>query len=42
VTTFMPLYFPKIFELRSEVAAKAGNADSAKQNLDLYQKLSGK
>jgi hypothetical protein len=42
VNTFMPLYFPKIFELRSKVAAKAGKADEATHDLDLYQKLSGK
>ncbi len=29
VSTFMPLYFPKIFELRSEVAGKAGRTDEA-------------
>jgi hypothetical protein len=42
VSTFMPLYFPRIFELRSEVAAKAGKTDEARQNLDLFKKLSGK
>jgi Tfp pilus assembly protein PilF/TolB-like protein len=42
VNTFMPLYFPRIFELRSMVAAKAGKTDEAKQDLDLFQKLSGK
>jgi tetratricopeptide (TPR) repeat protein len=42
VSTFMPLYFPRIFELRSMVAAKAGKTDEARKNLDLYQKLSGK
>jgi Tfp pilus assembly protein PilF len=42
VNTFMPLYFPRIFELRSIVAAKAGKTDEARQDLDLYQKLSGK
>ncbi|MGA3236908.1 MAG: hypothetical protein ABSG03_11425 [Bryobacteraceae bacterium] len=42
VTTFMPLYFPRIFELRSMVAAKAGKTEEARQNLDLYHKLSGK
>ena len=41
VSTFMPVYFPRIFELRSKVAAKAGRADEAKQNLDLFKKLSG-
>ena len=35
VATFMPLYFPKIFELRSQLAAKAGKADEAKQNLQI-------
>jgi hypothetical protein len=38
----MPVYFPRIFELRSKVAAKAGKADEAKQSLDLFKKLSGK
>jgi tetratricopeptide (TPR) repeat protein len=42
VGTFMPLYLPRIFELRGMVAAKAGKTDEAKQDLDLYQKLSGK
>jgi Flp pilus assembly protein TadD len=42
VSTFMPLYFPRIFELRSMVAANAGKTDDARQDLDLYQKLSGK
>lgn len=42
VTSFMPLYFPRIFELRSMAAAKAGKADEAKQDLDLFKKLSGK
>jgi tetratricopeptide (TPR) repeat protein len=42
VSTFMPLYFPRIFELRGEVAAKAGKTDEARQNLDLFKKLSGK
>jgi hypothetical protein len=42
VSTFMPLYFPRIFELRSEVAAKAGKTDEARQNLDLFKKLAGK
>jgi tetratricopeptide (TPR) repeat protein len=42
VSTFMPVYFPRIFELRSKVAAKAGKADEAKQSLDLFKKLSGK
>jgi tetratricopeptide (TPR) repeat protein len=42
VNTFMPLYFPRIFQLRSMVAAKAGKTDEAKQYTDLYQKLSGK
>jgi Tfp pilus assembly protein PilF len=41
VSTFMPLYFPKIFELRSEVAAKAGKTDEAKQDMDLFRRLSG-
>jgi len=41
VSTFMPLYFPKIFELRSEVAARAGKTDEAKRNMDLFRKLSG-
>jgi hypothetical protein len=40
VGTFMPLYFPRIFELRSMVAEKAGKADEAKQNLELFHKLS--
>ena len=42
VSTFMPLYFPRIFEVRAEVAAKAGKTDEARQNLDLFRKLSGK
>jgi len=42
VSTFMPLYFPRVFELRAQVAAKAGKADEARQNLDLFRKLSGK
>jgi len=42
VNTFMPLYFPRIFQLRSTVAAKAGKTDEARQDLELYQKLSGK
>jgi hypothetical protein len=42
VSTFMPLYFPRIFELRSMAAAKAGKTDEARQNLDLYQKLFAK
>jgi tetratricopeptide (TPR) repeat protein len=42
VSTFMPVYFPRIFELRSKLAAKAGKADEAKQNLDLFNKLSGR
>jgi tetratricopeptide (TPR) repeat protein len=42
VNTFMPLYFPRIFELRSMVAAKAGKADEAKHDFDLFQKLSAK
>ena len=37
----MPLWFPRIFELRAAVAAKAGKADEAKQNLELFRKLSG-
>jgi tetratricopeptide (TPR) repeat protein len=42
VGTFMPLYFPRIFELRSQVAEKAGKADEARQELELFNKLSGK
>ena len=42
VTTFMPLWFPRIFELRAMVAEKAGKADEAKQNRDLFGKLSAR
>jgi tetratricopeptide (TPR) repeat protein len=41
ISTFMPLYFPKIFELRSVVAEKAGKTDEAKRNLELFRKLAG-
>jgi hypothetical protein len=42
VTTFMPLWFPRIFELRRAVAEKAGKSDEAKQNRELFAKLSGR
>jgi tetratricopeptide (TPR) repeat protein len=42
VTTFMPLWFPRIFELRAIIAEKAGKADEAKQNRDLFGKLSAR
>ncbi len=32
VSTFMPLWFPRIFELRAAVAEKGGRADEAKQD----------
>ncbi len=41
VSTFMPLWFPRIFELRAAVSGKTGKADEAKQNLELFRKLSG-
>ncbi len=41
VSTFMPLWFPRLFELRATVAAKAGKAEEAKGDLDIFHKLSG-
>lgn len=40
VTTFMPLWFPRLFELRAKLAEKAGKADEAKQDRELFRKLS--
>ncbi len=40
--SFMPLWFPRLFELRATVARKAGKEAEARQNLDLFAKLSGK
>jgi tetratricopeptide (TPR) repeat protein len=42
ISTFMPLWFPRIFELRAAVAEKAGNADEAKKERELFGKLSGR
>ncbi|MGA7239857.1 MAG: hypothetical protein WBY44_29525 [Bryobacteraceae bacterium] len=42
IGTFMPLWFPRIFELRAAVAAKEGKPDVAKQASELFDKLSGK
>ena len=39
---YTPLYFPRLYELRSRLAAKAGRSDEAKANLQLFEKLSGK
>jgi hypothetical protein len=39
IGTFMPLYLPRIFELRSQVAAKAGRTEAANKNSDLFQKF---
>ncbi len=41
VSTFMPLWFPRVFQLRAALAGKTGKADEAKQNLELFRKLSG-
>jgi tetratricopeptide (TPR) repeat protein len=41
VDTFMPLYFPRIFELRGKLAQKNGKPDEAGSNLELFSKLSG-
>jgi tetratricopeptide (TPR) repeat protein len=42
ITTFMPLWFPRIFELRAAVAEKAGKPEETKQNRELFGKLSGR
>jgi tetratricopeptide (TPR) repeat protein len=42
VTTFMPLWFPRLFELRAAVAEKAGNAGEANKDRELFRKLSGR
>jgi Flp pilus assembly protein TadD len=39
---YTPLYFPRFYELRSRLAAKAGRADEARTNLQLFEKLGGK
>ena len=41
VTPFLPLWFPRIFDLRAKVAEKAGRQSEATQNRDLFHKLSG-
>lgn len=40
--TFMPLWFPRLFQLRAEVARKSGKAAGANQNQELFEKLSGR
>lgn len=40
--TFMPLWFPRLFELRATVARKNGKEAEANQDMALFQKLSGK
>jgi tetratricopeptide (TPR) repeat protein len=42
IDSFMPLWFPRIFELRAAVAEKTGKPDEAKQYRELFGKLSGK
>lgn len=42
IGNFMPLWFPRIFELRAAVAGKAGKADEARQYTELFGKLSGR
>jgi tetratricopeptide (TPR) repeat protein len=39
VSTFMPLYFPRIFDLRVKVAQKAGDQPEAGRNRKLFCKL---
>lgn len=41
VTTFLPLWFPRIFDLRAKVAEKSGQPQEAGRNRDLFHKLSG-
>lgn len=40
IGTFTSLWFPRIFQLRAAVYGKLGKADEAKQNADLFAKLS--
>jgi tetratricopeptide (TPR) repeat protein len=42
IDTFMPLWFPRIFELRAVVAEKTGKPEEAKRNRELFDKLSGR
>jgi hypothetical protein len=39
---FMPLWFPRVFELRAVVAEKAGKSDEATRYRELFGKLSGR
>lgn len=39
---YTPLYFPRLYELRSRLAVKAGRTDEARANLQLFEKLGGK
>ena len=42
IDSFMPLWFPRIFELRAMLAEKAGKSDEAKRRRELFGKLSGR
>jgi tetratricopeptide (TPR) repeat protein len=42
IDSFMPLWFPRIFDLRAVVAEKAGKSDEAKRYRELFGKLSGR
>lgn len=42
IDTFMPMWFPRIFELRAKAAQKAGKPDEARQDDALFGKLSGR
>jgi len=39
---YTPFYFPRLYELRSRLAAKAGRAGEARANHELFEKLGGK
>jgi tetratricopeptide (TPR) repeat protein len=41
INTFTPVWFPRLFELRANAAAKAGKAEEARSYLDLFHRLSG-
>jgi hypothetical protein len=38
---YTPFYFPRLYELRSRFAAKAGRAEEARTNRQLFEKLGG-